>query len=1192
MSTTNSLVFPESCRNMYVIDYARAHKLSPVSTYATISVTSDIFGGGFPWSAQTRGFAFAIVPSSIYPTSSYIYGNPVYETATYEGLSPDYPSAYLDFDTAVYCDNTGELTPTPSSTNMGVIERGTFQSFTVTLENDFMYTRDIAIDATDWRPICIKNPDNNVLYTESFSISLAPGQSKQLTVYVDPYGIYCAEGLPQSLIGQTRSTIVKYYYYKGFDNTQDVKQTTITYSTTLPPSSERITPDKIYYSTSIFEGDFDQTSIYLTNTLTEPTTLNFISDRWDILCLWDSKTSSWHGSDYAISLGPGEDVSLVAQLDPYGLHINCGQTGVPTSQYGTTQSFELAYIYYGGNLADSTIFDVELVSCTCTQWISGDCYNQTHRIQTRTCNPPGCDIEERYVYDPTCSPASAKIYSVEFFNESQTGRKIGPVNEGESISIHISLFNDGIRDYSFPVEVIVCDDADPITGTCNTNNWASTGYYYVDADANFIGSAWIPFQFSSSALTPTTEPFDVIVAVYNESTKGDISKALDYVVIRNAFYYDGNTYQMYSSSKKAVGTTGSYQFQYTTNPIQYCPNGKAFTYTFSSFNQGCISQLPHIEVSNPLYGLFVAYLDSCDKLFLPMVLYNLSFSGYDSPIVTNVEVYAEEEQSVATTSITQLYCSPEVNNQWIIPSSQELTIESYGQIFTLSFVLNNTWLSDQAVNISLSDYRYMCIKDEVTGTYHNSDYSATFPAGDTVELDVLVNPWGGTMMGCTVPGLPESEIGEAKSETLEVCSQFGCSQATMQISILPGTTHNVYWSPDYTEINMLTVNWALGDASHLINGFGEPVTLTIEISDPRWIAVKDEKTGRWKNTPYQLHLDPLENVSFGLLFAIGEVQMDDAYLTGLPPSEWNQDHIVYIYAHNSSKGINATLELYIHKYTPSGALYISPDYLEFSTAYYQGYSYFFRIWNNDTLGHYFTINVSDNRWMIFTHNATANWLNKSDVVYIPSQTPFDVAITWIPSGGCFQGVCVEGLPKEEANKTHTTHLLVWNDSVSMSANSTIVVSVGPWCICTAWYPGECVGEGVRRYTRSCNPPGCDIEETIYNDSACIGFTPFPNQTAPGGREFLSPSLFEPLINKTLLGEAEELSIFFTPFMILNYFIVGVSGIIGYFTKSGIIFLISMVAIAIMLSLFGYYPWWASITLGAIVSGLILMVKWK
>ena len=42
------------------------------------------------------------------------------------------------------------------------------------------------------------------------------------------------------------------------------------------------------------------------------------------------------------------------------------------------------------------------ITCWCTDWISGECFNSTHRVYTRTCHPPACAMETSYWPDETC----------------------------------------------------------------------------------------------------------------------------------------------------------------------------------------------------------------------------------------------------------------------------------------------------------------------------------------------------------------------------------------------------------------------------------------------------------------------------------------------------------------------------------------------------------------------------------------------------------------------------------------------------------------------------------------------------------------------------------------------------------------------------------------------------------------------
>ena len=58
---------------------------------------------------------------------------------------------------------------------------------------------------------------------------------------------------------------------------------------------------------------------------------------------------------------------------------------------------------------------------------------------------------------------------------------------------------------------------------------------------------------------------------------------------------------------------------------------------------------------------------------------------------------------------------------------------------------------------------------------------------------------------------------------------------------------------------------------------------------------------------------------------------------------------------------------------------------------------------------------------------------------------------------------------------------IWNDYYT--ASTTYTVEAEP-CTCTAWANVECTAVGKRRQTRTCTPPGCDIEERIIDDVSC------------------------------------------------------------------------------------------------------------
>jgi len=41
--------------------------------------------------------------------------------------------------------------------------------------------------------------------------------------------------------------------------------------------------------------------------------------------------------------------------------------------------------------------------CECTPWVDGECVDESHRRQVRTCTPAGCDSEERIIHDASCA---------------------------------------------------------------------------------------------------------------------------------------------------------------------------------------------------------------------------------------------------------------------------------------------------------------------------------------------------------------------------------------------------------------------------------------------------------------------------------------------------------------------------------------------------------------------------------------------------------------------------------------------------------------------------------------------------------------------------------------------------------------------------------------------------------------------
>ncbi len=75
-----------------------------------------------------------------------------------------------------------------------------------------------------------------------------------------------------------------------------------------------------------------------------------------------------------------------------------------------TQSFLIQ-----GSASSAVTINVQLEPipppCQCTEWKNKECISDTQRKQTRTCNPSGCDIEERTIDDPSCTPPPCECTS-------------------------------------------------------------------------------------------------------------------------------------------------------------------------------------------------------------------------------------------------------------------------------------------------------------------------------------------------------------------------------------------------------------------------------------------------------------------------------------------------------------------------------------------------------------------------------------------------------------------------------------------------------------------------------------------------------------------------------------------------------------------------------------------------------------
>jgi hypothetical protein len=88
--------------------------------------------------------------------------------------------------------------------------------------------------------------------------------------------------------------------------------------------------------------------------------------------------------------------------------------GYLTGAYNSDVS-NSALLYWNGSYTSGQNMGIDFWSltglCTCGSWSSYSCYNTTHRMQTRTCNPLHCAEEIQYISDPSCSSCACGSWS-------------------------------------------------------------------------------------------------------------------------------------------------------------------------------------------------------------------------------------------------------------------------------------------------------------------------------------------------------------------------------------------------------------------------------------------------------------------------------------------------------------------------------------------------------------------------------------------------------------------------------------------------------------------------------------------------------------------------------------------------------------------------------------------------------------
>ena len=117
-------------------------------------------------------------------------------------------------------------------------------------------------------------------------------------------------------------------------------------------------------------------------------------------------SSPYYGDSFEITVSSDTtwivyDYESWIQFTPSSGDGNGSITVTVNENPGTASRTGRIYVTHDG-MTRSCIITQAGVPCECSSWIDRECIDDTHRRQTRTCTPPGCDIEERTVYDASC----------------------------------------------------------------------------------------------------------------------------------------------------------------------------------------------------------------------------------------------------------------------------------------------------------------------------------------------------------------------------------------------------------------------------------------------------------------------------------------------------------------------------------------------------------------------------------------------------------------------------------------------------------------------------------------------------------------------------------------------------------------------------------------------------------------------
>jgi hypothetical protein len=357
------------------------------------------------------------------------------------------------------------------------------------------------------------------------------------------------------------------------------------------------------------------------------------------------------------------------------------------------------------------------------------------------------------------------------------------LNKPDDIAtITVCVRNTGNETFNFPIGLAVGYGWVPyyFTGeSCDVNCYTDGfGDYVYTGSINPAEEVckYRNFKFNSNVFG-VGKKYDIVAAVYN-ATYLHAYEALNVVGWRQAVLITSFDYP-YIDSRSCNSGWGNVleQKQCITPTItvpSVCPNKIVLYNAFVKYNFTCSGFWNLFSYNDNMIA--VNETIDCNYLFNKETQYpSVSGSDYVQALSTP---NGSSNQATQVGASEFVYCNAQPNVT-IVPAYLNFSM-NYQDAISWSFGINNTGNLPLNLEVSTSDWRWMCIKDS-NNTWHTAPFWINVPAGSLYGIVVTFSP-SGTTGFCTLTGLPESETNKTISTYIKVTDDYTAT-ATQDIFV-------------------------------------------------------------------------------------------------------------------------------------------------------------------------------------------------------------------------------------------------------------------------------------------------------------------------------------------------------------------------------------------------------------------------